>query len=219
MKISNYKKEISVFVLAVVLTLIVLAIKDYRTWNKASKNEELNGLDGYFDNVKDLDDLKKQYRELSKIYHPDKGGSTEMMQELNSEYEKVRKRLKKGANLTDEESDLEDKVNDIYKDIINELVAIEGIEIELIGSWIWISGETYPIKEILKELGFKYSSNKKMWYWHTGEFRKKSYKTLSIDDIRNLYESKRVKKDYGNKKLNRVKQNLAVLQGYLYMSE
>lgn len=35
----------------------------------------------YFENVKTLDELKKQYRRLAMKYHPDMGGSTEAMQD------------------------------------------------------------------------------------------------------------------------------------------
>lgn len=45
----------------------------------------------------------------------------------------------------------------------------------------------------LKEFGFKWASQKKMWYWHSEAFRKKNRKTLSMDDIRNYYGSTEVK--------------------------
>jgi hypothetical protein len=40
----------------------------------------------------------------------------------------------------------------------------EGIEIDIIGSWIWLKGNTYNVKEQIKELGFKWSKNNKAWY-------------------------------------------------------
>ena len=41
----------------------------------------------YFENVKTLDELKKQYRRLAMKYHPDMGGSTEAMQQINAEHD------------------------------------------------------------------------------------------------------------------------------------
>ncbi len=41
----------------------------------------------YFKNITSLIELKKQYRALAKQHHPDRGGSTEAMQEINKEFE------------------------------------------------------------------------------------------------------------------------------------
>lgn len=41
----------------------------------------------YFKNVNSLDDLKKQFRDLLKINHPDNGGDSETMKEINVEYD------------------------------------------------------------------------------------------------------------------------------------
>ncbi len=43
----------------------------------------------YFQNISSLADLKKKYRRLAIDNHPDKGGSTETMQRINSEFEKL----------------------------------------------------------------------------------------------------------------------------------
>ena len=49
----------------------------------------------YFNNVNTLEELRKQYKELLKKYHPDNPtGSTEATQEINSEYDKLFKLLK-----------------------------------------------------------------------------------------------------------------------------
>jgi len=40
----------------------------------------------YFTDVKEKTDLKSMYRRLSFLYHPDKGGQVEKMQQINAEY-------------------------------------------------------------------------------------------------------------------------------------
>jgi hypothetical protein len=221
MKISNYKSEITSFILGIILTLIVLVLKDVKAWNK--KSSPLNGasnnsLNGFFtvNSIKDLDDLKRQYRKLSMIYHPDKGGSVEQMQELNDEYDKLRTKLKHGANLSEEESRLEDELDQVYKDVIAALVIMPNIEIELIGKWIWISGDTFPIKDMIKELGFKFAGNKKMWYWHAqDDYKKKSKQKYSIDEIRDMYKNEKIQNKYASRVLNGLYSNMGYLQGLL----
>ena len=49
----------------------------------------------YFKNPNSLDELRKQYKELLKQYHPDNpNGSTEATQAINAEYDRLFKVLK-----------------------------------------------------------------------------------------------------------------------------
>ena len=48
----------------------------------------------YFKNVETLEELRKQYRDLLKKYHPDNGGSEEITKDINTEYEQLFKVLK-----------------------------------------------------------------------------------------------------------------------------
>ncbi|EGG98774.1 hypothetical protein imdm_1925 [gamma proteobacterium IMCC2047] len=45
-----------------------------------------------------LDELKSLYRHYAAILHPDRGGSTSRMQNLNHQYRIMKKRLKQAAN-------------------------------------------------------------------------------------------------------------------------
>ena len=40
----------------------------------------------------------------------------------------------------------------------------ENVEVKVDRDWAWISGDTKPIKEDLKELGFRWSPRRKQWY-------------------------------------------------------
>jgi hypothetical protein len=39
------------------------------------------------------------------------------------------------------------------------------VKMERIGDWVWVSGDTRPIKEELKTLGFFWGNKKKAWYF------------------------------------------------------
>lgn len=47
----------------------------------------------WFNNPETLEDLKKQYKKLAFQNHPDRGGKTSDMQEINAEYEALFSRL------------------------------------------------------------------------------------------------------------------------------
>lgn len=164
----------------------------------------------YFKNVHTLEELRKQYKELLKKYHPDNAnGSTEATQEINAEYDRLFKLLKdkherKSDNTADSTNtkqseyskNMYDWENDrSLREILQKIINFDGIEIEIVGAWIWLSDNTYNYKKELKELRFKWASQKKQWYFHTDIFRKKSHKSLSMDDIRSYYGSTKVQTD------------------------
>ena len=160
----------------------------------------------YFDNISTLEELRMQYKELLKLHHPDNGGILEIMQEINAEYDRLFKILKNqhennySSNNTSAENNYSNMKYDFAEDeklreMLNKIIHFDSIDIELVGAWIWVSGSTYACRKELKEFGFKWASQKKMWYWHSESFRKKSRKTLSMDDIRNYYGSTKVQTD------------------------
>lgn len=78
------------------------------------------------------------------------------------------------------------------REVLQKIINFDGIEILICGQWIWVSGNTYSYKKELKEIGFKWASQKKMWYWKSEAYQKKSHKTLSMDEIRNYYGGTKV---------------------------
>lgn len=42
----------------------------------------------YFTNCTTLEDLKKEYRRLTMLHHPDRGGDTATMQAINAEHDR-----------------------------------------------------------------------------------------------------------------------------------
>ena len=50
----------------------------------------------------------------------------------------------------------------------------ENVKVEIIGTWVWVSGDTKPHKNILAKMGLHYSGAKKMWYLDSGDRKKSS---------------------------------------------
>jgi len=142
----------------------------------------------------DLSEITKNYREIIKESHPDKGGSTDWFISVReayslilSQYEYKHKIYDKETNEETEEmrnlsEGLQAAIQEVIEKIIDPLT-----EIAIMGSWIWVSGNTKTYKESLKELGFKFSRNKLSWYWHEGKYRRGGKKTFSMTDIENRY--------------------------------
>ena len=146
----------------------------------------------YFSNCKTIEEAKRLYHKLAVANHPDLGGNLEIMQAINAEYDIIAIKLANihenasGDTYTSEQSENTEIPAD-FRDMINKLIHLDGINIELIGRWIWVNGNTYPYKDIIKQLGFKWASNKKSWYWHTAEDSTANRKSMSLEKIKEKY--------------------------------
>lgn len=145
----------------------------------------------WFSNCKSIEDLKSEYRRLIKQYHPDLGGDCETMKEINFEYDRVFETLKnihktaEGATYTAKTETKE--TPEQFKKIIETLMKCDGLLIDLVGNWIWLRGETFRNKEVIKSLGFRWASNKKMWYWRADEFASGQHRSTDYSKIKERY--------------------------------
>lgn len=157
----------------------------------------------YFVNVETLEELRRQYKNLLKKYHPDNaGGSVEITQAINAEYadlfnvlKDIHEKEEAGKDFqSDYSKNMFDFENDeALRDVLSRIINFN-MDIEIIGAWIWCFN-SYHYKNELKEMGFRYAPKKKAWYFHTDKFKKSSRKDLSIDDIRNYYGSTKIEND------------------------
>lgn len=85
------------------------------------------------------------------------------------------------------------KTDEALRNVINNIVSFDGVNIEVVGSWIWVDGNTFPYKEELKKLGFKWSNNRKKWHFSTEPSGKWHKKKMSFEDIQKKYGSEKVK--------------------------
>ena len=144
----------------------------------------------YFTNINTLDELKAAYRRLSMKHHPDRGGDTATMQEINAEHDELFERLKKQHNASADEFHQTTETPEEFREIIELLLKLEGLTVELCGSWLWIGGDTRQHKETLKAAGCRWSNNKRLWYWHHAEEGRKWRRgKATMSDIRTKYGS------------------------------
>ena len=129
--------------------------------------------------------LKDAFREAAMKYHPDHGGDAELMKLVNAAYDLLKKCTwtPYEARAAGRETPLTETIQAVW----DQVKHFPGINGEVIGSWLWISGDTKQYKEQLKNAGFKWSKNKVAWYFHTGGYRKRSKHDWSMDHLRNIW--------------------------------
>jgi len=133
------------------------------------------------------------YRKLAMEYHPDRGGDGETMKVVNAEYDMLFEalkdvhRTKDGEKYTSKNSTSE--TADSFKDLIAELMKMDEITIEVIGCFVWVTGNTKQYREQLKELRFKWHSKKIAWYLKPEDYKRQSHRDYSFDEIRTMYGS------------------------------
>ena len=152
-----------------------------------------------------LDEITKCYRTKVKQAHPDQGGNTPWFFDVREAYKVILEQYKYNHKTQNEDTgdweesevnltqELRDKITESLEKLNNE-----DIEINILGNWIWISGNTYQNKGEIKSLGFKFSKNKCAWYWYHGEYKKRNKKKYSLKDLEEMHgkvaiEQKRIK--------------------------
>ena len=147
----------------------------------------------YFENLNLESEIKERFKKLAKENHPDKGGSLEVMKEINNQYDNVLKGIfqKSGKSITEIEELLKD--SNLIREKLMEILLCPGLIIELCGSWIWITGDTKLAKELLKGAGFMWASKKVAWYWHKPQDTFKRWCTkFNLEMIRDKYGSEKI---------------------------
>lgn len=150
----------------------------------------------FFKNVTTLEELKKEYRRLAMLHHPDRGGDEETMKAINAEHDRLFEQLKRQHNAradadTTGRTRHTTETAEEFRAVIIKLLRLDGLRVELCGNWLWVTGETRKHREALKAAGLKWSQNKAAWYWHHPEdgYKRWGRKAASMASIRMKYGS------------------------------
>jgi len=151
-------------------------------------------MQGMFAGCNTTAEIKNLYRKLAFQHHPDVGGTEEGMRKVNHDYHRALHGL-------DGETSFDERGNEhtyYYSatreqavcDMFNTLIKLQmtSVEIEIIGRWIWIRGDTRPHRLALKKLKCRWHSKRGCWYWH-GPAGRTRYSGLSFSQLRAAYGS------------------------------
>jgi hypothetical protein len=128
-------------------------------------------------------EVQLRFDELSKVFTDQE----EMLQALKAEYTTLMAVLTE-SNPTVKEEKEQISLADVIKNLQVKFNP-EGLKLEVVGRWLWLSGATFGVKEALKELGFRYSPDKKSWYWRSEEDRSTNEKPIPFEMIKEKFGS------------------------------
>lgn len=159
----------------------------------------------YFARCTSPDELRSLYRQLALQYHPDRGGNGRIMQEINDEYHDLLKSMngrefKRTTDAAGRETwtyyynqQKEEELAEAVERILSITGGRNDIDITVVGLWIWITGNTRPIKNDLKSAGCWWNHKRSAWNWHSAEIRSHYNRNVTLDDI--LASGTRIKQD------------------------
>jgi hypothetical protein len=155
----------------------------------------------YFQDCLNLDEAKSLYKKLARQHHPDMGGDTATMQEINAEYARFQSEFvyrsertrqhqahAEGKKTAADYHDL-DEVAEVLRVKIEALLNISPeITVELCSLWIWVTGETKKHKDAIAAIpGMRFAPEKKAWYYPGVPSFNRTRRTM--DEIRNMHGS------------------------------
>ena len=149
----------------------------------------------YFDNITTMDGLRAEYRSLIKINHPDAGGDENIMKAINLAYEKAVEYIRRHGEKAEADKAAAD-VPAEFMDAVSAVVACPGLIVEIVGSWVWVTGDTYRNRDRLKAAGYRWAAKKSAWYWHPADQAVGRASRMSLDQIRDKYGAQRVGLDH-----------------------
>lgn len=152
------------------------------------------GLEG----TADSDSCETAYRRAAMKFHPDRNpAGADMMKACNAAIESIRKWYADGND------ELRPHTNpsgygDLLNEALNALNGLDGLDIEICGSWIWVGGNTKAHKETIKAAGYKWGRNKSRWYFRPEGYQKRHKGSWSMDKIRDHHGSEHYNNNRGD---------------------
>lgn len=152
------------------------------------------------------EDIKKAYRKASLKHHPDRNIdnpiAAEIMKAINSAFDFLIAHFEKINQFQSTDESERYHYGEVLERVLNKLIALDGIIVEVIGNWVWISGDTRTHKHFLKEMGCKWASQKKQWFYRPEEHKSRwNRKEHTMDEIREMYGTTGARKARGRKSL------------------
>lgn len=142
--------------------------------------------------------VKAAYRRAAMKYHPDRNPAGLVMMKAVNAARLALADFRGNLDHSEEAGQYGDDLNDAIAHLLHSI----GLDLEICGAWLWVTGETKTHKDIIKAFEtdsgnkFRWHSKKLSWYFapndYTGFRRFKSRGNVAMDDIRERYGSAHV---------------------------
>lgn len=154
------------------------------------------------------EEIKKAYKKASLKHHPDRNKdnpiAAEIMKAINAAFDFLMANFENINKYQSTDDNARYDYGEELERVLTELNNLPDIIFEVIGNWVWISGDTKTHKEALKALGCKWASQKKQWFYRPEEHKSiRNRKEHSMDEIREMYGTYGQRKADGRKSVER----------------
>lgn len=143
--------------------------------------------------VDTVTEAKSLYRSLALLFHPDRGGDTTVMAEINSQYDAIL------AHLDGQVSKGSDGKSRVYRyqpvretairSLIDQLLSLRlpNVDLLLIGLYVWVLGATPKHAPQMCGLGLVWHDKRKCWYWKPADLPRSFYSGTDLGRIAETY--------------------------------
>jgi len=150
-----------------------------------------------FTNCNTPHETKKLYRKLAMENHPDLGGNTRAMQDINEAYHDMLAMMSGQTHLgSDGKSHKYTYSHKVEQAVIDALGRALGLNkpelrIELIGTWVWLSETKREDKDLYNKngIGFLWHSKRAKWYFRVAGRRRQYNSNATMNELRSAYGS------------------------------
>jgi hypothetical protein len=137
----------------------------------------------------DQKEIKTAYRKACIKYHPDRNpAGLEMMKAVNVAY-----KLLTEINYNGAKCPIDEEVNSDFGDMLNEainaVIGLSGLNIEVCGAWVWLTGNTKQYKAEIKAAGYWWAKKKCSWYFRPADYKSRNKGDWDMEKIRDKYGS------------------------------
>jgi len=139
--------------------------------------------------------VKKLYRKLAFENHPDLGGDTRTMQDINEAYHDTLSLMSGQVHLgSDGKSHKYTYSYNVEQAVMDKLATVLALNkpelrIRIIGTWLWVEGTVKADQKLYGKdgCGLCWHSKRLAWFFHSGKYKSHYNKQASLDDLAAAY--------------------------------